>query len=301
MIRFKNIATILLLFFTVQLFSQSDLLFSNYNINTIAHNPAAIENNGAINAYLGVHQQWIGFDDAPNMQWAHVSSFFDKLNMGVSLDIVNQSVGASLTQNVKLGYAYHIFFNGGHTLSLGLGAGIYFTRFDFSKLTFDEDEASIPVSSETELRPDFDFGVEYNYLDFTFGFASNHLTTPVKKATIYKLPLQNHIYAAYMLNINNDVSVIPRLDFFNSGTITSYGISADLFLYETFNVGFGYRTGTSFIIRTGVQISSVFQLQYAYDLGAGEFTSYNSGVHEVILILRFRKKNLSYNSPRFID
>ena len=301
MIRFKYIITILLIHFTIQVCSQSDLLFSNYNINTIARNPAAIENNGAITAYLGVHQQWIGFDDAPNMQWAHMSSFFDKLNMGVSLDIVNQSVGASITQNIKVGYAYHIFFNGGHRLSLGIGAGIFFRRFDFSKLTFDEDEASIPLSSETELRPDFDFGVEYNYVNLTFGFASNHITTPNSKATIYKIPLQNHVYAAYELNINTDVSVIPRLDFFNSGTITSYGISADLFLYETFNLGVGYRTGTSFIIRSGVKISSVFQVQYAYDLGAGEFTSYNSGVHEVILILCFRKKNISYNSPRFID
>ncbi len=37
------------------LMAQSDLLFNNYNINSIVRNPAAIENNGAINAYLGAH------------------------------------------------------------------------------------------------------------------------------------------------------------------------------------------------------------------------------------------------------
>jgi len=54
--------------------------------------------------------------------------------MGVSLNIVNQSVGASLTQNIKAGYAYHIYISGGHKLSLGISAGIYFRQFDFSKI-----------------------------------------------------------------------------------------------------------------------------------------------------------------------
>lgn len=290
-----------MLAFAAQAFPQSDLLFSNYNINTITRNPAAIENNGTVNAYLGIHQQWVGFEDAPNMQWVHASTFFDKLNMGVSLNIVNQSVGASLTQNVKVGYAYHIHIKGGHRLSLGLGAGMYFRRFDFSKLRFDEDETNIPLTSESELKPDFDFGLEYTFKDFTLGLASNHITISGNKATNYKIPLQNHVYASYQINIATGIFVIPRLDFFNSGTITSYGVSTDFFLHEVFNVGVAYRSGTSFIIRAGTKISPVFQLQYAYDMGAGDFTSYNSGVHEVILIARFKKKTLSYNSPRFID
>lgn len=301
MTRFKYIIIFLLLNFTVQVFPQSDLLFSNFNINKIAHNPASIENNGTVNAYLGVHQQWIGFEDAPNMQWAHISNFFDKLNMGVSLNIVNQSVGATITQNIKAGYAYHIYFNGGHKLSLGLGAGIYFRRFDFSRLRFDEEEPAVPLSAENELKPDFDFGAEYCFRSFTLGFVSNHITVPDKKATVFKAPLQNHVYAGYLINVGTGVSVVPRIDFFNSGAITSFGVSTDFFLHDVFNVGLAYRQGASFIIRAGVNISPVFQLQYAHDMGSGTFTNHNSGVHEVILIARFKKRNLSYNSPRFID
>jgi len=285
----------------IQVLPQSDLLFSNYNINSLARNPAAIENNDAINTYLGIHQQWVGFEDAPNMQWAHASTFFDKLNMGVSLNIVNQSIGASLTQNIKAGYAYHIHIKGGHQLSLGLGVGIYFRRFDFSKLRFDEDETNIPLSSESELKPDFDFGAEYHFKDFTFGLVANHITVSNNKATVYKVPLQNHIYASYVISVKTGISLVPRLDFFNSGTITSFGVSTDFFLHDVFNAGIGYRSGMSLIIRAGAKISPVFQLQYAYDMGAGDLASYNSGIHEVILIARFRKKASSYNSPRFID
>jgi len=301
LILLRYIITLLLITVGVQVFSQSDLLFSNYNINSIARNPASIENNGTVNAYFGIHQQWIGFEDAPNMQWVHVSNFFNKQKMGVSLNIVNQSVGASLTQNIKAGYAYHIYISGGHKLSLGISAGIYFRQFDFSKLRFDEEEPNISMSSENELKPDFDFGAEYSFRNFTFGFASNHITITPSKATIYKIPLQNHVYASYGINLNNEVTVVPRVDFFNSGSISSFGVSTDFFLRDIFNVGVAYRSATSFIIRAGAKLSPVFQIQYAYDMGAGSFASYNSGIHEVILIARFKKRDFSYNSPRFID
>jgi len=235
------------------------------------------------------------------MQWAYVSNFHDKLNMGVSLGIINQSVGATITQNVKIGYAYHIHIKGGHTVSLGLGAGVYFRRFDFSKLEFEDEETDVSMSPQTELKPDFDFGIEYIYKEFTFGFASNHFTILNKDATIFALPIQNHIYAKYEIKIRDGIVLVPQFDFFNSGTITSYGVSTDFFLHNTFNVGLAYRYGTSFIIRAGAKISSVFHLQYSYDMGSGNFVTYNSGVHEVVLIARFKKRNLSYNSPRFID
>lgn len=281
--------------------SQTDLLFNTYNINTIARNPAAIENNGYINAYFGIHQQWIGFEDAPNMQWAHVSNFFDGANMGVSLNIENQSVGASVTQNIKLNYSYHIQFKGGHNLALGLGAGIYHRRFDFSKLRFDEDEQNIPVTDENEIHPDFDFGLEYNYKNFTIGMASNHITIMNSKATVTKIPLQNHVYIGYSADLGNEIFLMPRLDFFNSGTITSYGISADVFYQNKVSAGIAYRTGASLIVRAGVRISSMFYVNYSYDMGAGSFTTYNSGIHEVVLSARFLKQSQSNNSPRFID
>lgn len=286
---------------TGMIYAQSDLLFSNYNINSIARNPAAIENNGFINAYLGAHQQWIGFDDAPNMQWVQVSNFFEGLNMGLSLNIMNQSVGAAVTQNIKLGYNYQLYFKGGHRLSLGLGAGVYFRRLDFSKLVFEEEDQSIPVTDERKTLPDFDFGAEYYYQNLTVGFASNHITIFNSNATLFKIPLQNHIYIDYQIKLSPEFIMTPRFDFFNSNSITSIGGSLDLNYDDKINAGIAYRHLTSLILRAGVKLGRSFYLNYAYDMGAGSFSSYNSGVHEIIIIGRFGKKNQSYNSPRFID
>ena len=281
--------------------TQSDLLFNNYKINRLAHNPASIENNGMINAYLGVHQQWIGFEDAPNMQWAYVSGLFERQNMGVALNILNQSVGATLTQNIKIDYSYRIYLAGGHIISLGIAAGVYYRKFDYSGLRFEETEPQVYSSEDDKLQADFDFGIEYTFKNFSFGFASNHISVPNKNATILKIPIQNHIYANYLYEIANEINIVGGADYFRSGTIDCLGISADLFLKDKFNAGLVYRTSTSFIIRAGVQLTPIINVQYSYDMGSGSFASYNSGVHELVLSMRFGKKSSSYNSPRFVD
>jgi len=286
---------------SVNVFAQSDLLFSNYNINAVAFNPAAIENNNALNAYFGLRQQWVGWEDAPNMQWLNVSTFFDKSNMGVSLNINNQSVGAELTQNIKLGYSYRLYIAGGHQLSFGIAAGVYFRKLDFSKLRFEEDEENIPISDERQTSADFDFGFEYSFKQLTIGISSNHITTTSKKATILKIPIQNHLYARYLIEAGNEIRLIPGIAYHRSGSIDLFDISADMFYKDLFNVGLKYRAGTSFILRAGVRLTSVFEINYAYDLGAGEFRNYNSGSHEIILIGRFSRKSKSLNSPRFMD
>jgi len=290
-----------MLFASLQMQAQTDLVFSNYDINAVAFNPASMESNKSINAYMGLRQQWIGWEDAPNMQWLHASSFFDKPSMGVSLNINNQSTGAELTQNIKIGYMYRLHISGGHQLSFGLAGGLYFRKLDYSKLRFEEDEENIPVSDESYISADFDFGFEYSYSNLIIGISSNHITTSNKKATIFKIPIQNHMYAKYLVDVGSGILLVPGLAYHRSGSLNIFDISADMKYKDIFGVGFNYRPSTSFIFRAGIRLSNVFELRYAYDLGAGRFKNYNSGSHEIILIGRFSRKSKNLNSPRFLD
>ena len=297
----RNIALLILLAASASVFAQSDLLFSNYNINAVAFNPAAIENNNSLNTYLGLRQQWVGWEDAPNMQWLNASTFFDKANMGVSLNINNQSVGAELTQTIKLGYSYRLYLAGEHQLSFGIAGGLYFRKLDYSKLRFEEEEENIPTSDERQTSADFDFGFEYAFKNLLVGMSSNHITTTNKNATIFKIPIQNHVYARYFVDAGSDIKIVPGIAYHRSNSINLFDFSADMFYKDIFSAGFIYRIETSFIIRAGVRLTSVFELNYAYDLGTGKFRNYNSGSHEIILIGRFSRKSKSLNSPRFMD
>ncbi len=280
---------------------QSDIIYSNVKMNRVAFNPAAIENNGAINARLDVRQQWIGFPDAPSIQFLNVSDFFQNSNMGVSLTVTNQTAGAERQQLVKAGYTYHIFFNGGHQLNLGAGAGILFRKLDYSKLIYEEDEENIPVTDERKILPDFEFGLEYKYKGLTAGFSSNHITTPDKKATIFKIPVQNHAYASYLFVVSSDFSIEPGMAYHRGGPVNTFDFYTDIYIKDKITAGIKYRTSISFIIRAGIKIGDNFEIDYAYDMGAGSMQNYNSGSHEIILIGRFRKKTTVLNTPRFID
>ncbi len=297
----KIITAIILSFVALSLNAQSDLVFSNAGMNRYAYNPAAIQNNNAVNLRLDARKQWVGFPNAPAVQFLNVSDFFDRANMGLSLSISNQTAGAEKQQLVKAGYAYSIYFKGGHTLALGAGAGLLFRKLDFSKLHFEEDEEGIPVSDERKLLPDFEFGLEYHYKGLTAGVASNHITTSDKKATVYKVPIQNHVYLSYFFLMSPELSVEPGMAYHRGGPVNTFDFYTDFYIRDKINVGIKYRTSVSFIIRAGIKINNAFEIDYAYDLGAGSLRNYNSGSHEIMLIGRFRKKTTILNTPRFID
>ncbi len=291
----------LIVFTVTGTYAQTDLVFSNLKLNRFAYNPAAIESNGAVNARLVARKQWIGFPNAPSIQFLNISDFFANVNMGVSFSISNQTAGAEKQQLIKTGYTYHVFFKGGHQLNFGIGAGVLFRKLDFSKLKFEEDEEGIPNSDDRHVLSDFEFGLEYRYKGLQLGLAANHITTSDKKATIFKIPIQNHVYASYLFVLNPDISFEPGIAYHRGGPLNIFDFYIDFFIKNMINVGIKYRTSTSFIIRTGIKINKTFEIDYAYDLGAGSMQNYNSGSHEILLIGRFRKKTSVLNTPRFID
>ncbi len=279
--------------------AQSDLLYSNLNVNAQAFNPAAIEDNQSINARILMRQQWVGFDDAPSSQWLNLSHFFNKFNSGLGINVFNQSAGAEKTQVLKLNYTYKFYVAQDHRLAFGMGAGVYFRKLDFSKLTFEESEEHIPVSDDRQTFADFDFGVEYTFKKLTIGLSSNHLTTSNNNATLFKIPIHNHLYASYYVSIMDQLDFIPGVAYHRSAGINIFDVSADFIIMDRINVGMNYRLESAFIIRAGIQLNSIFEIHYAYDLGAGELRNYNSGSHEFMVIARFKKKQAAHHSPRF--
>jgi len=85
------------------------------------------------------------------------------------------------------------------------------------------------------------------------------------------------------------------------GPVSTFDFYTDIYIKDKISAGLKYRTSTSFIIRAGIKISNTFEIDYAYDMGAGSMLNYNSGSHEILLIARFSKKSSILNTPRFID
>ncbi len=292
--------TAALLFIFGQAKAQTDLLFSLHGMNQKVFNPAAMDDNGLINLELMARQQWIGFPDAPVVQYLSAAMFMDEQPMGLKLSFLNQTAGKEITRQLSLAYAYQVRLSTDLDLRFGLGAGFYQRQMLFSELIFEEGNEPLIKPDESVFKPDFSFGAELYWKAFTLGMAANHITTPNRKATIFKIPLHNHLYLTHQLTLNEQSRLMSEISWHQQGRINRMQLGA-VIEAGILEAGLGYRHQDALIIRVGIALSETIKLRYAYDLGISKIANYNSGTHEISLQFGFPKKSGTNLSPRFLD
>lgn len=277
-------------------------MFSNSGMNPDVYNPAVILNNGMINLQMLVRRQWVGFPDAPSVEHVRVSHFFDDQSMGLKLSVMNQSFGKEISRNVSLAYVYKVNFDPQISMNLGLSAGLVQRQILFSNLVFQDGSEPLIRPDENYLRPDFAFGMHLNAYDFDFGYATSHLTTIGHDPSISRIPLHQHLYAFYQINLGdvNDPKFRTGVSYHQQGKVQYLQIDAQ-FYRGMLQAGIGWRHTDSFILKAGLRISEFVEFAYSYDMGITRFANFNSGTHEFVVHIRLNRKSNAYLSPRFMD
>lgn len=284
-----------------ELQAQSDLLLSNSGMNAAVFNPAAIVDNGMINGALLMRKQWVGFPDAPEMQHLQLGTFFDTYPMGLQLNITNQTAGQEITRLASLDYAYKLRLSENANLQMGLGAGLYQRLMRYSNLIFEDGSEPLARGDQQHFRPDFAFGFEFYYKDLTIGLAANHITTPTKKATIFNIPIHNHLYIHYLIHLATEADLLAGISYHQQGTVQQLQLDVQLYVTDRFQAGLAFRQDDAFILKAGMDISENFGFVYSYDMGMGTFSNYNTGTHEFVLLFRINKRSQAFYSPRFFE
>jgi type IX secretion system PorP/SprF family membrane protein len=281
--------------------AQSDLLLSNSGMNFTAYNPAHLSMNGMINTYLLTRQQWIGFPDAPSLQKIGVDYFAEDRNMGFKFNFMNLAAGKEITRQASLSYMYRVAFSDQLYLGLGLSAGLYNRFIRFSELVFYDGNEPLIKPDESYLRPDFEFGFEVQWKDFSAGMAANHITTPSREATVFKIPVHNHLYVSYKASVAEDMNMNASVSWHQQESIRMVQLDARFIYHNIVFGGLGWRSNDALIIHAGMNFSEFVGIAYAYDIGITRFSNYNSGTHEFMLTFRFNPRQQTYLSPRFLD
>ncbi len=285
----------------VKLQAQSDLLLSNTGMNAAVFNPAAIQDNGMINGALLMRKQWVGFPDAPEMQHLQIGTFFDTWPMGLQLNVTNQTAGHEITRLASLDYAYRITLSEVSKVQMGLSAGLYQRLLRYSDLIFEDGAEPLIKGDEQHFRPDFAFGFEFYYKDLTIGLAANHITTSSKRATIFNIPVHNHLYIHYLINLAHETELLAGISYHQQGPVKQFQLDMQLHFTDRFQAGLAFRQDDAFILKAGMDISESFGFVYSYDMGMGTFSNYNTGTHEFVLLFRINKRSQAYYSPRFFE
>ena len=226
----KILYTYLIVFGTLgSAYSQIDpLLFQQSHLRTMV-NPAATGKGGDINASLSIRQQWVGFDGT-STQVLLADGFANSIRSGFGVSCILDGYGFQQTKNIKLNYAYFIPFDEAAFLTLGMGTGVMNNVYKGGDCFIyrDPDDDAIPSETQSKTLPDFDFGIEFNTVNFEMGASIAHITYGYNDQAIMR-PMRNYIiYSRVKVPMNKNWDFIPGATWHYNRKATTFEFNSGL-------------------------------------------------------------------------
>ena len=153
----------------------SDYLLDNYYL--VYPSMAGITESGKVR--LTARQQWFDVENAPNLQTVSVNSRIGE-KVGAGLIIFNDANGYHSQIGFKGTFAYHLNFAEDsrrlNQLSFGLSAGAMSSRVDQTDfVAVNPGDPTLAGLETSQLLPNFDLGLSYNFVDFFLHVAALNL------------------------------------------------------------------------------------------------------------------------------
>lgn len=278
-----------------KIFSQTDINMTTDWYNKGNLNPASIAKPGYIYLFTNARKQWLGIEGSPTVLNIQASDYFKSIHAAVGISMVSDETGPSVALNPMLTYAYRIAYTN-WSLSFGMSAGVFSRYIKRSDLQADNMvDPAIYSDLETTIRPDANFGIEYQNHHFIIGLSTTHLFSIGKDSSLFLNSNHRYGYIIYknteseQYNYNFGIQVVNRYNL----TIIE-GNATIRFKYPTglisgpkelFDIGVTYRTSNEVVFLFGINISPDFRVGYAFDQSLN--VGYNQkGTHEIMLDYR---------------
>ncbi len=309
----KYIFTVLcvVLFFNMSI-AQQDPQFTQYTYNMSVVNPAySTTDFGVINFGANYRKQWTNTIGSPRTLsfFAH-TPFNDKIEMGVTFttDQIGQDVIEINEKNINVDFAYLLNINENSKLSLGLKAG--FTLYDsaFSGKLINPNDPTF-TNNVNQVYPAIGAGAYYFTNQYYVGFsAPNFLrTTQLDDAVVAtkqgKEEVHFYMIGGYVYPVNENLKLKPSfMARAVKGAPINLDVSLNALIHDRFEAGLSYRLNDAISGIVGFRVTPSFKVAYSYDATISDFSNYNNGSHEIVLLFDvslFGLKEGYKKSPRF--
>jgi type IX secretion system PorP/SprF family membrane protein len=278
--------------------------YTQYMLNEFAINPAVAGKDDFADMRSNNRYQWVGITDAPRTYMLTAHGPFKKRNMGLGLHLFTDIVGPTRRVGFNLSYAYHIKLGEKTKLSLGISAGILQWGIDGHKLILhDAGDDNLLVQYQTVYVPDFGAGLMIHSKKFYLGVAVPQLYQ--SKLKLYPggdnqgtLVTHFNITGAYKIDMGDNFKIEPSF-IVKYATPAPFKIDGGLRLIykEQIWLGASYRHNDAYTALLGFLIKNYFLLGYSYDFPTTNIRKYTSGTHEIMLGLRFsRRQNKNWSA-----
>lgn len=272
--------------------------YSQYMLNEMAINPAVAGKGDYADVRSNSRYQWTGITDAPRTYMLTAHGPISDKNMGLGMNLFTDIVGPTRRTGLSLAYAYHVKLNEKTRLAMGLSAGILQWGIDGHKITLhDEGDTQLLTSYQTTIVPDFGAGFYlYQKGKYYLGVSMPQFhQAPIKLYPgAYKnsrLATQLNVNGAYTFVLNDDFSIEPSMLFkYEWPAPPKVDVGVRGIYQETIWVGGVYRHNDAFSILAGYLYKNYLMIGYSYDITVTPLRKYSSGTHEIMLGLRFSRK-----------
>jgi type IX secretion system PorP/SprF family membrane protein len=281
------LALILLASMSTLGWSQQDVLTGQYLFNGLLINPAYAGASGSWETMAMQRLQWVEFDGAPNTGIVSAHGALANNELGVGGMIALDAVGITSTFELSGHGAYHLDM-GESNLSFGLRGGLLQYRASLSDV--DVINPLDPVYQGTQLSawvPRFGFGMLFQRKSWFVGLSTPMLFVFDKALDGGISPYyRNHLYLQGGMNLrpNSWLSLSPSVLFRSTPDVPSIlDLNLVATVSDSYTLGLGYRTGSSFTLITQCRITNQFRIGYTRDFTATDIRTYAGGTHEIVL------------------
>ena len=299
----KNIRIIvgLVSLFCLQLtYGQQDPQYSQYNYNMNVINPAYAGSQGVLSMGILGRSQWVGLEGAPRTLTLSIHSPVGK-SVGLGLSIIADRIGPVRETNMYVDFSFTVKTSEEGRLAFGLKGGLTSLQVNTLSTSTAGDPLNIPID---KTAPNFGAGAYYYTNRFYAGLSIPNIlqTRYLEKdgGVVSTASEKVHVFftSGFVLDIDEDLKIKPSTMIrATTAAPLSVDLSGNLLWQEKFEMGLSYRLNNSFSGMLGFVVNEDVRIGYTYDLNVGNFGVFNSGTHELMLLISFNKRNLK--SPRF--
>jgi type IX secretion system PorP/SprF family membrane protein len=294
----RGIIIAIIIFIAVGTYAQQTAMYSQYFFNNYAYNPAVGGTQNTVDVSSNHRYQWVGLTDAPRTYTLTVQGPTKNRKMGIGAKLFTDHVGPTRQTGLQFSYSYIFKINEKIRLSLALSAGILEWKVDAHKINLYSAGDQVLVNSVMRtLVPDASFGFHLFHDNWYFGASAPNLLQ--SKLTFSNTQNTNqsrqeaHLYVngGYRFQLSDDFQLEPgvMVKYVNPAPI-QFDPMLRLIWKDQLWIGGVYRTMDAASAMIGFNYAKNLAIGYSYDFTMTNLRNYSSGTHELMLSVKFVKK-----------
>jgi len=304
-------------------FAQQKPQYTQYVFNNLLLNPAVAGIENYTDARLGYRSQWTGLQGAPVTSYFSInmplgnkflqgdatafpaaggenpsSRLYTQYyraaepHHGIGLMVVSDKAGPITQSNINADYAYHLGLSAQLNLAVGVSAGVNNIFIDRSQITVvDQNDNVINNLEGSQWKPDLGVGIWAYAATYYFGISVQqilpqnlYVSSNTSSASQSKTVPHFFATAGFKVFLSDDVTLLPSaLLKFVEPAPASFDVNMKLSFRDRFWFGASYRSGDSYAVLVGLNLSSVINVGYSYDISTSALRTVSKGSHELVL------------------